>query len=192
MSKLPNLKQRLARVSRLSNQQDYDQALSEVESLLKDVPGNAHLYILWARLVQLQEAPTHELDEVKEALQSAVSLDPDSPAASIELACFQDNVEDDPEAAAKSFAMGIASARRILIEALIGYAKTLHQLEKNAELARCIVEIIGLASFEQTKRRSFTDDSLVHWLLSQWTTGGKPPSESPYAKQIQELMEEVA
>ena len=94
MSQLRQLKQKLATVSRLWQQKKYDAAFDQIEELLKVWPGNAHLHVLWASLVQLQENPKHDLDEVKQALQRAVELDKGSPAAAIELGHFLDNVED--------------------------------------------------------------------------------------------------
>src|SRR5258708_36062118 len=99
MSNTRALRQKLATVSRLWDKGDYDSAHAEVESLLKTWPGNAHLHILWASLVQLQEDPKYSLDEAKQALQQAVELDNDSPAGAIELGHFLDNVEDDLQAA---------------------------------------------------------------------------------------------
>jgi len=112
-------KQKLALVTRLWEEQEFDKALVEVEAMLAAWSGNAHLHVLWASLVQLQEASAHELDEAKGALVKAVELDKGSPAAAIELAHYLDNVEDDPNAAAKAFGEGVAIARELLIEGLI-------------------------------------------------------------------------
>src|SRR6266511_2131959 len=118
MSNLRGFKQKLSKVSQLWEVQDYDTALAEVESLLKSWPGNAHLHILWASLVQLQEDPKHGLDEARQALQQAAEFDKGSPAAAIELGHFLDNVEDDPHAAAKAYAEGVTAARQLLIDGL--------------------------------------------------------------------------
>ncbi len=133
MNDIRAFKQRLATVSRLWKQREYDRALGEVESALKVWPGNAHLRILWASLVQLQEDPGHDLDEAKEALKEAIQLDPGSPAAAIELGHFLDNVEDDPQGASRTYADGIATARRRLIDGLIGQAKAFKQLNRRKE-----------------------------------------------------------
>ncbi len=130
MSNLRGFRQKLALLSRLWEEKDYERALAEVEALRKTWPGNAHLLILWASLVQLQEKPKHELEEAKRALQQAVELDRGSPAAALELGAFLDNVEDDPQAAAKAYADGVATARQLLIEGLLGQAKAFRQLEK--------------------------------------------------------------
>ncbi len=79
MSNPRGFKQKLSTISRLWEAEDYDKALAEVESSLETWPGNAHLHILRASLVQLQEDPKYNLDEAKQALQQAVELDKSSP-----------------------------------------------------------------------------------------------------------------
>jgi hypothetical protein len=148
MNNSRTFKQKLSVVNKLWGKKDYDAALAEVESMQKSWPGNARLQIIWASLVQLQEEPKHDLAEVKQALQRAIELDKEAPAAAIELGHFLDNVEDDPQAASKAFAEGVAAARRLLIEGLIGQAKVLRQLEKREEFLRCLLEILHLAQFE--------------------------------------------
>ena len=83
---------KLSSISRLWEQEDHDKALAEVEALQKEWPGNGHLLMLWASLVQLQEHPKHSLDEAKQALEQAIVLDSSSPAGSIELGHFLDGV----------------------------------------------------------------------------------------------------
>ncbi len=112
MSSLRGFKQKLSTVSRLWDENDYDAAIAQVESMLDIWPGSAHLHVLWASLVQLQENPKHTLAEAKQALHQAVELDKDSPAGLIELGHFLDNVEDDPHAASKAYVEGVAVARR--------------------------------------------------------------------------------
>lgn len=173
MNNLRGYKQKLSIISRLWEKQDYDEALTEIESLLERWPGNAHLLILWASLVQLQENPKHDLDEAKKALQQAVELDKGSPAAAIELGHFLDNVEDDPQMAAKAYAEGVAAARKLLLDGLIGQAKVFRQLDKREEFFRCLSEILHLA-------RSETERSYANQF------------KGPYAEQIQDLLSEVA
>lgn len=139
--------QRLSAVSRLWASKDYDAALAAVESMRDDWPGNAHLLILWASLVQLQEKATHDLAEAKTSLQQAVAFDKASPAAAIELGNFLDNVEDDPKGASKVFAEAVQTARQLLLEALVGEAKALRQLKKSDDVLRCLEQIIQLARF---------------------------------------------
>jgi hypothetical protein len=171
MSNLRGFKQKLSMVSRLWEEKDYDTALAEVESLLECWPGNAHLHILWASLVQLQEHPTHALDEAKKALQQAVDLDKGSPAAALELAHFLDNVEDAPHMASKAYAEGVAAARQLLIDGLIGQAKVFRQLDKREEFFRCVLEVLQLARFETGRFHSVQ-------------------LKGPYAEQIQDLLSE--
>ena len=104
MSSINGFKKGLSTIVQLWEEGDYKKALAKVDALQKAWPGNAHLQILWASLVQLQEDSNYELDDVKEGLQKAVSLDKGSPAASIELGHFLDSVVDEPEAASVAFA----------------------------------------------------------------------------------------
>jgi tetratricopeptide (TPR) repeat protein len=119
----------LADVLALWEDGKYDRALKRLEEVRKAWPGNPQLHVWWSRLVQLQDEPTHSLSDAKRALQQAIELDKQSPAAAIELGHFLDNVEDDPQAAAKAFAQGITAARHLLIEGLLGQAKSLIQLD---------------------------------------------------------------
>jgi hypothetical protein len=159
MNNLRGFKQKLAVVSRLWGDQEYDAALAQVEPLIKAWPGNAHLHVLWAGLVQLQGDPKHDLAEARQALQRAVELDKGSPAAAIELGHFLDNVDDDPQAATKAYAEGVAIARQILIEGLIGQAKAYRQLEKRDEFRRCLLEVLHLTRFDPSSKRAKADDT---------------------------------
>ncbi len=189
MSNLRGFKHKLSTISRLWEQKDYDTALAEVESLLKVWPGNAHLHILWASLVQLQEDSKYDLEEVKQALQQAVEFDRSSPASTIELAHFLDNVEDDPQSASKAYAEGIASARQLLIEGLIGQAKVFRQLDKKDEFSRCLLEVLHLARFETNPKRSRAEEVGAN-IIFESATGFFHANQltGPYAEQIQELL----
>ena len=130
---------------------DYDTALAEVEALLKAGLGMRTCTSsgrTWCSCKRSQ----HELDEAKQALQQAVELDKGSPAAAIELGHFLDNVEDDPQGASKAYAEGVAAARRLLIDGLIGQAKVFRQLNKRQEFLRCLLEVLQLTQFETARR----------------------------------------
>lgn len=193
MSNLRGFKQKLSTVSQLWEDQDYDAALADVESMLRTWPGNAHLHTLWASLVQLQEQPKHGLDEAKQALQQAVDLDKGSPAAVFELAHFLDNVDDDPQAAAKVYAQGVATARQLLLDGLIGQAKALRQLGKREEFLRSVVELLHLARFETGSGKSKAEDSdadTVFESLADYID--LIQLKGPHAEQIQDLFTELA
>src|SRR4051812_46684863 len=96
-------KQGLAKVRKLWEEEQYDQALARVEELLKTWPDNPPLLVFFAGLVQLQESTTHTLEQAKAALVRAADLDEGSPDAALELGHFLDGVEDDPTAAVESF-----------------------------------------------------------------------------------------
>ena len=189
MTDLRRFERKLSMVSRLWKEQDYDTAFAEVESLLETSPGNAHLHILWARLVQLQEQPKHELEEARRALQQAIDLDRESPAASIEMGHFLDNVEDDPHAASKAFAEGVATARHLLIEGLIGQAKAFRQLDKKEEFLRCLLEVLHLTRTETGTKRTKTKESGAD-IIFESPTGHFHATrlEGRYAEQIQDLL----
>lgn len=145
-------KRALTRISRLSAAKDYDAALEQVESLLKTWPGNPHAQVLRATFLQLQEHPSSNLDDVKRILHEATELDAESPAAAIELGHFLDAVEDDPKQAAKVFDEAVHRARQLLIEALIGQARVLLQLDKRQEAIRCLAEILRLSGDSRSGR----------------------------------------
>jgi hypothetical protein len=86
-------------------------------------------------------------------LQTAAALDESSPAAPIELGHFLDAVEDDPQAASKAFSDGIRTARRLLIDALLGQARALLQLNKREEAIACLIESLYLTNLSSSADR---------------------------------------
>ena len=192
MSNLRGFRQKLSTISRLWAEKDYDTALDEVESLLAIWPGNPHLHVLWASLVQLQEDPKHDLEKARGALEQAVDLDRTSPAAAIELGHFLDNVEDDPQAASKVYADGVEAARQLLIDGLIGQAKALQQLGKREKCLRCLLEVLHLARFETGTKRTKAGNSAGDILFeSPMGPFYGIQIKGPYADQIQDLLSEV-
>jgi len=190
MSTTRTFKQNLSTISNLWESQDYDSALAKVEELQKSWPGNSQLLILWSRLVQLQENPGHDLNEAKTALQQAIDLDKTSPAAVIELGYFLDAIEDDPQAAIKSYSEGVGLARKLLIEGLIGQAKGFLQLEKKESAQECVLEILHLLSFEpKSKREKATGPDVLVTSLRGHAFGVH--LKGPFADQIEELINEV-
>ncbi len=153
MASQQDFKQRLSVISRLWTRENYDSALTELNRMIAEWPGNGHLQILWASLVQLQENPIHNLDEARRALQRAVELDVSSPAGLMELGHFLDAVDDDPRAASKAFSEGTARAREQLIEGLIGQAAALNELEKHDDALRCLLEAISVMHFQSAPKR---------------------------------------
>jgi tetratricopeptide (TPR) repeat protein len=184
-------KQKLSTISRLWEEKDYDSALAEVESLLEVWPGNAHLHILWGSLVQLQDKPKHTLDEVKQALQQAIDLDNTSPSGAIELGHFLDGVEDNPQAASRAYAAGVAGARQLLIEGLIGQAKSFLQLEKRDAALRCILEVLHLMQFEPSPKRSKSNGAAPDITFGLPTGQVFVQLKGSFASQIEELLNEV-
>ena len=153
MNDIGTFTKRLGEVGTLREAGKYDAALARVEEMLKRWPANAHLHVLLAKLVQLSDEPTRTLDDAKRALQHAAELDARSPAAAIELGYFLDNVEDNPQAAAKAFAQGVSAARHLLIDALLGHTAALIQLDKRDEAVRSLLDALHLADADRSSRK---------------------------------------
>lgn len=192
VSSLRAFKQELSSVMRLWGEENYDQALAIVESLLKVWPGNGHLHVLWASLVQLQDDPKNSLREAKRALQRAVQLDKSSLIASIELGHFLDAVEDKPQAALKAYSEGVTVARRSLIEGLIGQAKALRQLDKQDEFLACLLELLQVMHFDLDSRAS-KSKGISPDIIIESPTGPVYAIQlkGPYAERIEEILDEV-
>jgi len=190
MNKPGNFKRGLSAVFRHWEDGDYDATLAKVETMLATWPGNTRLHVLWASLVQLQENPQHTLAEAKEALQLATVLDEDSPAAAIELGQYLHNVEDDPAAAVKAYAQGVAATRRRLIEGLIGQAKAHRQLEQWEAFYRCLEEMLQLMRFSAKTNGA---QALSSEILIRLSPGNVDAIQlqGPYAEQIKELLCEL-
>ena len=186
MSSLRGFRQRLSTVTGLWDESHYDEALNEVESMLKSWPGNPHLHVLRACLIQLQEDPKLDLDEAKQALRQAIELDKSSPEASVELGHFLDCIEDDPQAAVKAYGDGVAAARHLLIDGLIGQAKACRQLERWDDFLHCLLDVLYLARVDSGSKTSNAREFLD--LIVRFTSGHL---KGPYAEPIQELLTEL-
>jgi tetratricopeptide (TPR) repeat protein len=192
MKSTRSFKQHLSKVFRHWRDEQYDLALSDVEEMLKSWPGNAQLYIFWASLVQLQEAPSHRLEEAKKALQQAIEVDANAPAGPIELGHYLDAVEDNPRAASKAFSEGIRSARRLLMDGLLGQARALLQLDKRAEALKCLMEWLYLANIDDPLTGSKSANGAPDILLRDPT--GQILAiqlKGPIAVKIEELLQQL-
>lgn len=116
--------------------------------------------------------------------------DEHSPATAIELGQYLDNVEDDPAAAVKAYAQGIESARRQLIEGLIGQAKAYRQLEQWEAFYRCVEEVLPLTRFSSKTNGA---QPLGGEILIRLSPGSVDAInlQGPYAEQIRELLCEL-
>ncbi len=126
--------------------------MEQADRLCEAFPGNSQLYLIWADLVQLQEHPQHSLDEARAALETAIKLDDGSPAALLELGHYLDAVEDDPKAAAATFAQAAAIAKKAFVEALVGQAKSLLQLHRGEDAVHYLLEALQLVGLNGTGR----------------------------------------
>ena len=190
MSSSRAFKQDLSKVSQLWASANYDSALDKVEELKRAWPGNSHLHILWASLVQLQDVPKHSLAEARDTLLQAVEFDRSSPASAIELGHFFDGVEDNPRAAAKVYSDAVSLARRQLVDGLIGQAKALLQIEQVEEAYLCVLEIFHLLPFEpktKASRSKELDLSIAAFLSRNSLIGIK----SLPVEQIEHILAEV-
>jgi tetratricopeptide (TPR) repeat protein len=169
---------------------DYDQALTDTEVLLKNSPASSQLHVIWASLAQLQESPGHDLQAIKSALEFAVDIDRDSPNPPIELGYFLDSVEDDPAAAAKAFSTAIARAERLLVDALMGKARALVQLEKEKEAARCMIKALQVSTFRASvDRRQSRRMSPVEAITSSRRPSRELPVRGELSQEIADLLE---
>lgn len=189
MSHLRSFQQKLAKIQRHWKEQQYDTALSIVDETLQSWPGNAHLHVLRASLIQLQEKPSVSLAEARKSLQRAVDLDGDSPAALVELGHFLDAVEDEPEQASKAFAEAVSRGRRLLIEGLLGHARALLELQRREEAIQCVMEALYLANADHARKApQAAPDVLLRDasgdLLAVQIKG-------PFAARVEDLLEEL-
>jgi hypothetical protein len=101
-------------------------------------------------------------------------------------------VEDNPQAAFRAYSEGVAAARRLLIEGLIGQTKTLLQLDRRREAQRCLLELLQLLAFEPSAGRSEGKDVAPDIIFAS-ATGQIVAArlKGPFAAQIEELLNEV-
>jgi tetratricopeptide (TPR) repeat protein len=141
MKSLTAFKRGVAKVRRDWQEGHYEAALREVDRLLKEWPDNPRLLVMWADLIQLQDATNGpSLGEAKSAYQRAAELEGDGSPALVELGHFLYSLDDDAKSANKIFDKAITAYRRLLIEALLGRAKALHEMGRVSEARACLDE----------------------------------------------------
>jgi tetratricopeptide (TPR) repeat protein len=127
---IESLKRGVRKARRLWSEEHFDQALSEVERLLKVWPNNPRLLVMRADLIQLQDdvdgIPT--LEDAKSDLELAADLDEDSPDALIELGYFLFVHDDDAKEALKRFDKAVYLCVDLFTQALVGHAEALAEL----------------------------------------------------------------
>jgi len=148
MKTIASFKKGVVKARKLWQAEKHSQALAEVDRLLADWPQNPQLLVMRADLIRLQDRAegVPGLDEAKENLELAATLDDESPAALIELGYFCYAIEDDAGKAAEHFQEAVGLARQLLKDALLGRAKALGELNRNTEALACLAEAYSLTS----------------------------------------------
>jgi predicted Zn-dependent protease len=150
MKPVSAFKRGVAKVRREWLAERYDRALAEVARLLEEWPDNPHLLVMWADLIQLQEREDGaSLDDARTAYQRAAELENDSPAALIELSHFLFAIDDDAEAASKAFGKCVHLCKRLLVEALLGHAEALRELERHRDANAALAEAYWLQTHDR-------------------------------------------
>jgi tetratricopeptide (TPR) repeat protein len=141
MKSIGTFKRGVTKVRRDWQEGRYEAALGEVDRLLSEWPDNPQLLVMRADLIQLQERTDGPpLEDAKAAYRRAAELEGKFPAALVDLGYFLYAVEDDAKAANKTFDKAIVACRRLLVEALLGRAKTLHEMGRVSEARACLDE----------------------------------------------------
>lgn len=151
MTPTSSYQKNLEKARRAADQERYDLAFTQIDRLLQAWPDNPHLLVQWANLLQLQEDDKGpSIEDAKAALKRAVALDEQSPMPLIELGHYLYALDDDAEAASKTFARAITLCKSLLREALVGQAKALGELERKHEALACLAEAYWLQSHNGT------------------------------------------
>ena len=146
MIRTRRLQKEVAQVRKLWAVLHYDWAIANVDELCKECPCNSQLLVMWACLAQLQDDPGSSLNEVKRSLQQAIEFDSKSVDALLEMGNLLDSVDDSPSVAAKMFADAADLARRQLVDALVGSAKSLLQINPHSEAIDFLIEALQFRS----------------------------------------------
>jgi tetratricopeptide (TPR) repeat protein len=141
------LKKGLTKVWRDWREQRFDRALAEVERLIRDRPDNAQLLVIRSQLIRLQgdEDGTRTLDDARDDLEAAATLDEQSPIPLIELGYFRYAIDDDAKAALTPLRRATARCRQLLRESLFGQAGALEELGRAAEAEDCLRQALMLS-----------------------------------------------
>jgi hypothetical protein len=138
MKRTASYKRKVTAVQALMADRKYSQALAEVDELLQEWEDQPALLVIRSQLIQLQEDDGPPLDAAADALKRATMLYEKDSSAWLELAHFQFAVEDNARAAEKSFAKAVNASCETLIEALIGRAAALDELNRKSEAFDCL------------------------------------------------------
>jgi tetratricopeptide (TPR) repeat protein len=140
------------------SQHDYATAMTAVDSLRQHYPHNAHVQTLWGNLVQLQEDTLYSLADAKQALETAVVLDQESPQPLLELGYYLQQVEDNPQRALEVFVQSVQLSRQAFLAGLMAQAKLYQELGQDDELHQCCAELALFAASGHADVQLFLDE----------------------------------
>lgn len=139
---IQSLKERLAQLNILHNQEKYAEAFKLVENLLEDYPYLVELLVKRAKIIQLldnDDAESPSLETAKESLEIANMIAPQSIEPYIELGYFEYAINNCPGDAIKYFDVARTNAELGLKEAFIGEIKCYIDMNKISK-ARELIE----------------------------------------------------
>lgn len=136
--------QALDKLEGLHARGDYEATYTSLSELVAAWPGAAALLIRRGRVGQLRDEGS--LEAIRDDLETAAALDPDSAAARLELGHFEYAVEDDPAAGLAAFEEAARLAGEQHLEALIGQARCLVELGRLADARRVLTEAVAISA----------------------------------------------
>jgi tetratricopeptide (TPR) repeat protein len=118
----------------LAGQSEYSEALKVIEDAEALGEESVELLLMKARLLQLVDQD-RTLEEVEAALDSAISIDPKSVDALLEMGWFKLNVLDDPQEAQKAFDSALRIQADVNTELVSGLTKCCMELNSGSNLS---------------------------------------------------------
>lgn len=183
-AKAASLKRGISKVRRLWREDRHDLALVEVNRLLELSPNSPYLLVQRAALIQLhkgvQNLKPSDLDDVKEALDSAVALDPESPNALIELGYlhFAYVSKDGAKTAAKHFERAVKLSADLFAQALVGYAEALSELGEKSKAQSAVLEASTVVLRHRAQMTEHVVDRILELLQSSLQVGSNGKNDT--------------
>ncbi len=136
------------------------------------------------RLIRLhkgvQNLKPSDLDDVKEALDSAVALDPESPNALIELGYlyFAYVSKDGAKTAAKHFERAVKLSADLFAQALVGYAEALSELGEKSKAQRAVLEASTVVLRHRAQMTEHVMDRILELFQSSLQVGSNGKNDT--------------